>query len=258
MKRITVLAYRNNAIWMQLADALVFMAKKLANKKDSELVVKVFPEGTEAETIDEWVSSLVHEHEIVTSVLDGTITNRFEAANVKTFNIKIDRFLNLTRYMNQSGNSPLRVSVEQVYNTCFERIATTVRPDFWVIVSNNITDYDPLGLKSNPGAQPTEAQTEQYVARFKEFIPASQTVFVCDTDGYRKLEVSGKKVVVLCHHHAGFAFGTRMNMIMAAANGSLAIETFPAGFLQELIGIIATDDLISGDAIEAIRAEILG
>jgi hypothetical protein len=249
MKKTVVLAYRNNQTWDALCDSLQRRARKVAQKHESELLVKIFTPNDGSDLINAWIKTLGWESEVVYIIADGTVKQC-----LKNFDFDVesyDKFTDLNDYLAiRTPDTFNHISIDLLYSTCFSRLAAAFKPEVWVIVQSKITDYDPLGIMGGEkyGADVTQEDQMAYIEKFKALIPAGQKISVYGSDPSVKSEFAGKKKVVIAHHHAQFDFEVE--------EGSIWIDTYPSSFLKSLTGIIQTDDLIGEDVLDVIRKRI--
>lgn len=242
--KTTILAYRNNATWQALQDNVLALAKASAGENESELVVKIFEPADGSQEIDSWIESLTTTvMEVVGFILDDTVCSRLRALEALGFDDKkLDR---LNGYLHMKDGYTLNhMPVEQLYKTCYARLAESVRPDMWVIITTNAGDYDPLG---------TSEGGEAYAKRLKSFIPEGQDVVIWHSWQCDQAVMSGKKVIMIYHHHAWYHIKDRLS---GQLDGSLRLEPYFWGFLPQVNSLIRTDDLIGTDVLEVIRQQL--
>lgn len=246
--KTTLLAYRNNQTYEVLSESILKAANTIAKSYGSELLVKIFEAGTEFDTIKTWIKSLSPEREICKYITDGTVRDQFKALGIQCGYCS---FLNL----GFNNDRFTHMDLSTLYSTCYARLVEKLQPDIWVIEPNNITDYYPLSQTrpTDKYKEPTKEEREWYVEKFKSFIPSNQIIVV----GTRGLlgTLKDKKVVLIAHHHA---FDRYYNGLSCFGEGSIHLNTYPASFMQELVSIIETRDLISVDLIEMIRGNLEG
>lgn len=262
----TILAYRNNQTYQALSDAIATKASSIAQKKSSVLVTKVFEFGTEHSVIDAWIQSLSGS-EIVHYVVDGTVADRLTESGVK---LEYGNSTDLTQYVQfGTGSQFMHVSIDELYRTCYSRLAESIKPDQWIIIWDNISDYDPLGLNGGMHGDWIKFASEEkkkYADKIKEFIPAGQQVTVCSYSDYELSPWKDKKVVIIAHHHAmqhlkGYGRGRDGSGTPIVkghhCDGSLWLNSYPSSFMSDLVGVIQTDDLIGENWMAFLRKEIL-
>jgi len=258
MKKTTLLAYRNNNTWQELHSAVLKRATADSVKNGTDLLMKVFAPSSQAGDIDAWIDETRANHDITHFVADDTVAERL---TVKGFSLKeFENYRGLNSYLKiQTCDTFKHIPVDQLYSTCFARLAEVVQPDLWVIVSNHIADYDPLGMfpaeKSDEDV--TDEERAAYIEKFKGFVPQGQSVSVFTLDWKRRFcheVVKDKKVIVLCHHHAKQSM--EKEPLGGTVDGSLWLDTYPSAIIRDLVPVIQTDDLIGGDVLDILRKRL--
>ena len=261
MKRTTLLAYRNNNTWQALQDALLDKATSVAARNKSELVVNVFQPTDGPEVIDQWIVAVKAENEIVHAITDGTVSNRMSKAG---FDMGWEFNDNLNGYLDIRHMEELAMPLEEVIRTAYLRLSEAVKPDLWVIVVNNLSDYDIFKImgKEKYNEEVTDADRAAHVEKFRSLIPTGQTVEVFPysgwhnpTETFNRDAIRGKKVVMICHHHA--VGHLKPGPLDGTLQGSLCLDTYPSAFLPKVSSVIRVDDIIGGDVIGKIRQRLL-
>lgn len=257
----TILAYRDNELWKELGDAILSRSTKIAEESDSQIIVKVFEPKDQEDDIDSWIESLDEEGEIVKTITDGTVANRLKS---KGFEINYRSNKNLNDYLSISfGYKSPNMSLEELHKVVYSRVAEAIKPDLWVIVTNNLCDYDPFGIMGSEkyGDDVSDQERDAYVEKFRSLIPDNQTVEVFPYAPYNRPEktfdrsvTGGKKVVLICHHHAANHFDP--DILDGTKEGSLCLDTYPSSFIRSVGDVIRVDDLLTENIIEQMRERI--
>ncbi len=263
MKKVTLLAYRNNQTWQALQEAVQAKAAKKAASGKSELLVKIFEPTDGPDVIDAWIDSATPEYEFAQTVTDGTVGSRLQE---KGFKLEWPDHDNLNCYLDlRHKERYTTMSLEDVMKAAYLRINEAVKPDLWVIVTNNLSDYDPFGIMGEEryNEKVTQAERDAYVEKFRSLVPSGQVVEVFPYSGrhnpsstFNRNAIKGRRVVMICHHHAAQGLG-KPGPLDGSLEGSLCLDTLPDAFLPNVCELIRVDDIIGGDVIEKIRKRLM-
>jgi len=243
--KTTLLVYRDNATWRSLKTALQTHAERKAIEHDSsQLVVKIFVEGTEECDISSWFEDFIGNHDCIYIICDETA---MVAINPPGEGISYDT---LVKYLNfQFGEKGIGdLSLDELYRALYTRVAHVIKPDLWAIVTSNLTDYDPFEILHKESG--TEEETQLYVEQFKKLIPSDQHVEVfekCDL-GVAK----NKKVVFICHHHA-----FPSSEATSSEKCVIHLNTYPADLIPQVRNMLSFEFAFEVDILERIRTRLL-